>query len=112
MMIHDQPRPALPGQIGPGPLDENTHAEAGRGKELKMDRRPRKPCQESAQAKFPALQNRESLANHRHIPLVEIAERMRSGSARHARANQFSRISSLLHCHLRDAWQWLAVLIE
>src|SRR6266478_6934979 len=111
-MIHNKPGAPLPRYIGPNPLNENAHAEAGRAQELKMDRRPRKPCQESAQAKLPALQNGEPLANHRHVPLVKIAEGRRSGSARHARANQSSRISSLLHCYLRDAWQRLAVLIE
>src|SRR5436190_7750213 len=111
-MIHNKPGTPLPTYVGPDPLDENTHAEAGRAKELKMDRRPRKPCQESAKAKFPALQNGESLADHGHVPLVKIAERRRRGSAHHARVNQSSRIPSLLHCHLRDAWQRLAILIE
>src|SRR6266478_1937505 len=111
-MIHNKPGAPLPRYIGPNPLNENAHAEAGCAKELKMDHRPRKPGQESAQAKFPALQNGESLANHCHVPLVEIAERRRRGSAHHARVNQSSRIPSLLHCYLRDAWQWLAVLIE
>src|SRR5713101_7150456 len=111
-MIHNKPRAPLPGYIGPRPLNENAHAEAGRAKELKMDRSPRKPCQESAKAKLPALQNGESLANHCHVPLVEIAERRRLGSVHHARVNQSSRIPSLLHCYLRDTRQRLAVLIE
>src|SRR5260221_3397535 len=112
MMVDNKLRAPLSSYIGPDPLDENAYPETGCGKELKMDCPPRKPCNESAQAKFPALQNAESLANHRHVPLVKIAERRRSGSARHARPTQLSRISSLLNCHLLDAWQRPAVLIE
>ena len=104
MMIYDQTRATLPGQIGPNPLDEDTHSEIGCRKKLKMDRRPPKPCDESAHVKFPALQNGESLANHRHVSFVKIAERRRNGSARHPRANQFSGILSLLHRYLRDTW--------
>src|SRR5258708_39620726 len=111
-MIHNNPGAPLPRYIGPNPLNENAHAEAGRAKELKMDRRPRKPCQESAQAKFPALQNGEPLANHGHIPFVEIAEWKRCRRTRHARAYQPPRVPSWLYCYLRDAWQRLAVLIE
>src|SRR5712691_7140885 len=100
-MIHNKPRAPLPRYIGPNPLNENAHAEAGRAKELKMDGSPRKPCEESAKAKLPALQNGEPFANHRHVPLVEITERRRCRRTRHARVNQPSRIPSLLHCYLR-----------
>src|SRR5215475_13458647 len=75
VMIHDQPGSPLPCQIRPHPLKKNTHAEAGLGKELKMNGRPNHPCQQTTHTNGAALQNSITFADDRHVSLVEIPER-------------------------------------
>src|SRR6267154_327663 len=77
-----------------------------------MDRRPCQPGDKPAHPDRPGLQDGETLADYRHVSLVEVAERMPCGFPRDASVNQLSRITSLLHRNLSDARQRLSVLLE
>src|SRR5712675_1494081 len=56
-MVHDEPRTARTGEIGPYPLKEDAHAHAKEGKELNVNKGPCQPRQVSAQFERTGLQD-------------------------------------------------------
>src|SRR5437899_12357630 len=111
-MIHDQARAPLPGQARPHPLDEDADAETRLRQELEMHGGPGHPGEEAAEAEAPAFQHREALANHRHVPFVEVAERARLGLSADTPVNQRPRIATLLPGYLRHPRQRASILLE
>src|SRR5215813_2675512 len=73
---------------------------------------PGHPRQKAAEAYPAALQYGKALANNGQIPLVEVAERRRSGLPADASVNQRPRVASLLYRDLRHARQRMTVAIE
>ena len=73
---------------------------------------PGHPGEEAAEAQAAAFQHREALADHRHIPFVEVAERARLGLSADTPVNQRPGIATLLHGHLRHPRQRASVLRE
>src|SRR5882757_7523352 len=71
----DQPRTALPGEIGPEPLGLHPQPVLQLRKRHEVQEHPDKPGDEPVHAEAPALQNREILADDRHVAFVEISER-------------------------------------
>src|SRR6266481_801059 len=88
MMFHDQARAPLGRQKGPYPLHEDTGADTGGTEIHEMDRGPDEPDDEPAHPHTRAVQDGESLPDHRHVPLVEIAEGTRGGFAGDPAANR------------------------
>src|SRR5262249_38273670 len=82
------------------------------GEELEVNERPNEPRQESARLDLPALQYGKALAHYRHAALVEVTKGSRLLAAGDSATNEFSRITSLLHSHLRYARKGLTVLRE
>src|SRR5438874_8393356 len=111
-MIQDESRAALAGHVGPNPLDENANPKIGLLEELEVYRGPRQPGDEAVEAKFPRLQHGEPFADHRHAPLVEVAERPRRGLSGDTAVDQLPGVAPLLDRDLRDAGLRLAVLVE
>jgi hypothetical protein len=58
------------------------------------------------------LQDGKTLADHRHVALVEVTERSKRSLARDATMNRLTRMSSLLDRNLRHTGEWFAVLIQ
>src|SRR5262249_5885653 len=54
----------------------------------------------------------KALAHYRHAALVEVAKGSRLLAAAYSATNNFSRITSLLHRHLRYARKGLTVLLQ
>ena len=100
-MIHDEPGAPLTGYKGPSPLQEHTQAEAGRSQKLEVNESPNEPSAESARLKLPALQYSKALANYRHVALIEIAKWSLLRAAVYPAMDEFPRVTSLLHSHLR-----------
>ena len=69
MVIHNEPRPPLPRDIGPDPLQEHAYAQTGLRQELEMHRGPGEPCEEPTEMDFAALQNGEALPTTAMLPL-------------------------------------------
>src|SRR5215475_13848813 len=111
-MIQDEPGASLACEKGPHPLKKDAQAETGCGQELQVNEGPNQPGPQPARLDFSTLQYRETLAYHRHIALVEVAERSRLSAAGYAVVNESSSITSLLHGHLRHAGKRFAVLLE
>src|SRR5260370_8190771 len=59
-----------------------------------------------------ALQHRKTLAHHGHAAFVEVAKWAGRGFADDTAANELRCVAPLLHRHLRNTWQRLAILIE
>ena len=81
VVIHDQARAALSGQIRPDPLNEDADAKVGVAKKLEVHRGPCHPGEKAAEPQPAALQHGETLADHGHVAFVEVAERRRCGFA-------------------------------
>ena len=112
MVIHDESRTPLAGEIRPNPLQENRQTKTRCRQKLQVDGRPGEPCSEAAYSDLVALQDRKALANHRHGAFVEVTKRTGRRSAGYAAVNDFSCITALLHGHLRNAGKRLAVFLE
>src|SRR5438128_2208283 len=112
VVIHDQASAPLPGDVRPYPLHEDADPEARLRQEFEMDRGPCQPREKPAEVQPAALQHGEALANHRHGPFVEVAERRRRRFPGDATVNDGSGVAALLHGHLCDAGQRMTVLIE
>src|SRR5207249_1021042 len=69
-MVHDEPRAARTGEIGPYPLKEDAHAHAGEGEELNVNKGPRQPREVSAQLEWTGLQDGKALADDGHVAFV------------------------------------------
>src|SRR5438132_13089876 len=102
-MIHDEPGPALPRHIGPNPLHEDAHAKAGLRQKLQMHSRPSEPRQDAADVDLAGLENGKTLADYRHVALIEVTKRTRCGFAGNTPVNQRPGITPLLHRYLRYA---------
>src|SRR5262249_58602984 len=109
---HDEARPSPAGDVGPDPLQKDAHAEVGLREELEVDAGPRQPRDEALHAQTAALEDRKVLAHHRHVALVEVAERLEVRLPGEARAEQAAHIAALLHRDLGDTGQWLALLVH
>src|SRR5260370_42270239 len=112
MVIHDQARATLPRQVGPDPLQKHTDPKARLPYEFEVHGRPRQPREKAAHVDSPALQDGAPLSHYRHVALVEVPERSRGGLSSDTSVNQPPRIAPLLHRHLGDAGQRLAILVE
>src|SRR6266481_8881376 len=112
LIIHDEPRTALPRQKQPTPLQEHADFQTELRQKRDVNESPREPREETVQTNFPALQNCVPLADDGHGAFVEVTKRLGRPLAGKLAPNQFSSIASLLHCNLSDARQWFSVLIE
>src|SRR5437667_4473465 len=112
VVIHDQARATLPGQVCPYPLHEDADPEARLRQEFEVYGSPCEPGEKTAEAQPAGLQDGETSADDRHRAFVEITKRGRRGFAADAPVNQRARIAPLLHRHLGHAGQWPPVLIE
>src|SRR5262249_29917650 len=77
-----------------------------------VDESPRKPGRESAHLDDAGIHNGKAPSYHRHVAFVEITERRRRRTSSHSIADHFTDKATLLHGHLRNPRQRLAVLIE
>src|SRR5690348_4722137 len=111
MVIHDESRTPLAGEICPNPLQEDRQTETRCRQELQVDGCPGKPRSEPAHSHLVTLQNRKALANHRHVSFVEVTKRTRRRAAGYAAVNDFSCVTSLLHCYLSNTGKRLAVFL-
>src|SRR5580700_2757677 len=111
-MVHNQPRPTLPGEVGPDPLNKHAYPKARLRKKLEMNPRPRGPGPEAGHLESSTLEDRETFADDRHVAFIEVTERRRRMLTTDSSMNQLSDVSSLLDCHLRYARQRPPVLIE
>src|SRR5262249_49223720 len=84
---------------------ENADAETRLRQEFQMHRGPCHPREKAAEAQSTAFQHGEALADNRHAPFVEVAERSWRGLSFDATLNQPPRIAALLHRHLRHPGQ-------
>src|SRR5215471_309739 len=112
MVVYDQARASLAGQIRPHPLNEDADAKARLAKKLEMHRGPCHPGNKAGDPYTTRPQNGKPFADHRHVAFVEVAERTRCGFPRDPSINQLSYIASLLHCDLSDSRQRFSVLLE
>src|SRR4029077_3317195 len=112
MMIDYQPGTALSGDVGPDPLQEDAHPKVRLRQELEMNACPHEPRENSAHANLAGLQDGESLPDHCHAALVEVAKWTRRRSASETPPDQPSRIAALLDRDLRHARQGSSVLLE
>src|SRR5258708_21310839 len=86
--------------------------EAWCSEELEVHRGPSEPSRKGADLDLRALQHSETLAHHRYITFVKVAERGRLGIANNAIANQLTRITPLLNRYLSNSWQGFAILVK
>src|SRR5213592_4709218 len=112
VIIHDQPRTALPRQEQPAPLQEHADFQTELRQKRDVNESPPQPRNETVQPKFAALQNCVPLADDGHGAFVEVTKRFGRPLAGKLAPNQFSSITSLLHCNLSDPRQRFSVLIE
>src|SRR5262249_31300824 len=77
-----------------------------------VDKSPRQPRREPAQLDKAGIQNGAAAPDHGHVAFVKIAERWWHGTPGLAMRDHFAHETSLLHGHLRDPGQRLAILIE
>ena len=112
MVIHDESRTPLAGEICPNPLQEDRQTETRCRQELQVNSCPGKPRFEAAHSHLVTLQNRKALADHRHAAFVEVAKRPGRRATDYPTVNEFSCVTSLLYGYLRDAGKRLAVLLE
>ena len=72
MMVDNEPRATLPGEISPGPLHKNAHPQARLGQELKVNFRPREPGHEPRQlnGELPTLQYCETFADDGQVAFI------------------------------------------
>src|ERR1700727_820045 len=112
MVIYDESRTSLAGEICPNPLQEDRQTETRCRQELQVDSCPGKPRSEAAHSHLVALQNRKALADHRHAAFVEVAKRTGRRTTDDPTVNEFSCVTSLLHGYLRDAGKRLAAFLE
>src|SRR4029453_9994860 len=103
VVIHDQARTPLPGQVHPHPLDEDADPEARLPQELETKSGPGEPGEKPAEAHTAALQHREAPADHGHRPFVEIAEWRGYKCSDDATVNQPAGVPAFLHGHLGHA---------
>src|SRR5215469_16958174 len=96
-----------PHRLGPDP---QTIPESGEIQDV--DESPCKPGQESAYLDDGGIHNGKASSYHRHVAFVEITERWRRRTSSHSIPDHFADIATLLHGHLRNPGQRLAVLIE
>src|SRR5580658_5560939 len=68
----NQPRASLSGQIGPQPLDLNPEPVLKLWQRQHVQPDPHQPGQKAAAAHMTGLEDREVLADHRHVALVEV----------------------------------------
>src|ERR1700690_210667 len=111
-MMDYQAITSLPSDVGPNPLEENRQAKTRRRQKLEVHGCPSEPSPEPAHLDFATLQYGKSLAHDGHTSFVKVAKRIGRTLASFTAMNHLRRIAPLLHCHLRNTWQRLAVLIE
>src|SRR5215510_6729404 len=75
MVVHDQTRAPLAGDLDPHPLNEDADARVGPADELEVHGHPGEPREEAADSYAAGRQDGEPLANHGHVPFVEVSER-------------------------------------
>src|SRR5258708_38784784 len=112
LIIHDETRTALSGQEHPAPLQEHADFQTEPRQKRDVNESPCEPCEETVQTNFSALQNCVTLADHGHGAFVEIAKRLWRLLTCKLSPNQFSNVTSLLHCNLSNSRQRFSVLIE
>ena len=111
-MVHNEPRPTLPGEVCPDPLNKHAYAKARLREKLEVNPRPREPGCETGHLKSSALQDGEALSDDGHVPFIEVAEGSWGRLTGNCAANQLSGVSTLLDCDLRYARQRPAILVE
>src|SRR6266567_6573668 len=77
-----------------------------------MQEDPNEPSDEPAHAKAPALQNREILADDRHVALVGVAKLAFWLQSLEPLRNETPEIAPLLDRRLRDAGHWPAIAYD
>src|ERR1700744_6241006 len=100
MMLHDQRRAWLTGEIGPNPLDENTQLEIVNTKKLQVDEGPHEPCRKAAELHLAAFEHGEILADYGQISFIEITKRGSRRFACNAPVNGVGGVLPLLYRHL------------
>src|SRR5258707_7484148 len=105
LIIHDQPRTTLSGQEQPAPLQEHADFQTELRQESDVNESPPQPRDEAVQTNFSALQNCVTLADHGHGAFVEIPKRLWRLLTCKLSPNQFSNVTSLLHCNLSNSRQ-------
>ena len=102
-MVHNEPRPTLPGEVCPDPLNKHAYAKARLREKLEVTPRPREPGCETGHLKSSALQDGEALSDDGHVPFIEVTERRGRGLTTEFSMNQLSGVASLLDCDLRHS---------
>src|SRR5215510_8926580 len=74
--LRDQSRAALAGEIRPNPLALDTQAVLQLRQGEDVNERPHQPGEEAARVQLAPFEYRVILADHGHVALIEIAERM------------------------------------
>src|SRR5260370_6982934 len=100
LIIHDETRAALPRQEQPAPLQEHADFQTELRQESDVNESPPQPRDEAVQTNFSALQNCVTLADHGHGAFVEIPKRLCRLLTCKLSPNQFSNVTSFLHCNL------------
>src|SRR5229473_2246360 len=101
--LRDQSRATLSGEIGPEPLGLDPQPVLQLRKRHEMQENPGEPDDEPAHAKSPGLQDREILADYRHVALVGVSEWMFWLPSLELSRDQASDIASLLDRCLHHA---------
>src|ERR1700722_6027711 len=102
-MIDNQPRPTLPGEVGPDPLNKDTHAKARLREKLEMNPRPCEPGHEAGHLESPTLEDREAFSDDGHVAFIEVTERWRRRLTADFSIDELSGVSPLLDCDLRHS---------
>src|ERR1700689_3516834 len=100
MVIHDESRTPLAGEICPNPLQENGQTKTRGRQKLEVYQRPGEPCCEPAYSELVTLQDGKAFTHDRHVAFVEVTKRTGRRAAGYAGVKGFSCITTLLHRHL------------
>src|SRR5262249_54452046 len=110
--LYNELRTALAGQIRPEPLCPYSQPATTCRRKQELNDVTRQPRQEPAHFYEAGIQDDKAATDDGHVAFVEITKRRRPRKPAQTIGNYFADITPLLHGHLRDARQRLAVLIE
>src|SRR5216684_4140864 len=106
----DEPRASIEGQILNRPPDEDHEAALELDDVHQVDEGPDQPGQQSGNANFSEeVGDGGGPADHRHVPLVEVLEGRGRLLSSHPARGDFPGVRPLLHGHLGNTGQGLAV---
>jgi len=94
------------------PLDENLDAALKLNDVHEMDEQPDAPGEETGDVQTENVGDSGGAADDSHVSLIEIVERRNGILPFQARFDCFCGVASPLNGDLRDAGEWLAVLVE